>query len=244
MDFPQWVVDRVLARQGVLHPYAQFEAARTAFVVVDLQNYFTQPGYQGECAAARATFAAVNRLARALREAGGAVIWIQTSADGADEFWSHHHAYMLTPERSARRLKELASAHEGFAVAPGLEVRPEDVRVVKRCYSALTRGSSRLAEELEARGITTLLIGGTVTNVCCESTARDAMAMNYSTVMVEDALSAMTPEEHLGALQQWMLFFGDVLSVSEVVARLRAARGVAHGADPTESDASMHEPRS
>jgi ureidoacrylate peracid hydrolase len=220
MKFPQWVVDRVVARQGCLHPYPKLDGAKTAFVVVDLQNYFTQPGYQGECVSSRATFSTVNRLAAAVRKEGGSVIWIQTSADGADEFWSHHHAYMLTPERSARRLKELGSTHEGFALACGLDVRPEDARVVKRCYSAFTPGSSRLNDELAARGVTTLLIGGTVTNVCCESTARDAMAMNYSTIMVEDALSAVTPEEHLQSLQQWILFFGDVLSSSEVIERL------------------------
>lgn len=222
MEFPQWVVDRVIARQGTLHPYPQIDATKTAFVVVDLQNYFTQPGYQGECAAARGTFGRVNRLAAAVRGAGGTVIWIQTTADGAEQFWSHHHAFMLTPERSARRLKELSADHEGFEIPRSLEVCPEDPRVIKRCYSALTPGSSRLDEELKARGVRTLLIGGTVTNVCCESTARDAMAMNYATIMVDDALSAVTPGEHLNALQNWLLFFGDVLSADEVVERLNA----------------------
>ncbi|MDM0018902.1 cysteine hydrolase family protein [Variovorax saccharolyticus] len=221
MEFPAWIVDRVLARQGTLHPYPRFDASRTAFVVVDLQNYYTQAGYMGECAPARDTFGKVNELAAALREAGGTVVWVQTSSDGADRFWSHHHAYMLTPERSARRLVELDPSHPGFKLAPGLDARPEDPRVVKRCYSALVPGSSSLDEVLKARGIETVLIGGTVTNVCCESTARDAMMMNYATVMVEDALSAVTPEEHLHSLHNWMLFFGDVLSVEEVGARLR-----------------------
>jgi ureidoacrylate peracid hydrolase len=221
MEFPQWVVDRVTARQGTLHPYPRFDGAKTAFVVVDLQNYFTQPGYQGECAASRATFGTVNRLAAAVRESGGTVIWIQTSADGAEDFWSHHHAFMLTPERSKRRLRELSRAHHGFEIPPSLDVQPIDPRVVKRCYSALTPGSSRLDEELKARGIRTVLIGGTVTNVCCESTARDAMAMNYATIMVEDALSAVTPEEHLHSLQNWMLFFGDVLNADQFIERLR-----------------------
>jgi nicotinamidase-related amidase len=223
MEFPQWVVDRVMARQGCLHPYDRFDAARTAFVVVDLQNYYTQPGYLGECAPARATFPAVNRLARAMREAGGHVIWVQTSSDGADDFWSHHHAYMLTPERSARRLRELASTHPGFQLAPGLEVAPDDVRVTKRCYSALVPGSSPLDAVLRERGVTHLLIGGTVTNVCCESTARDAMMMDYATVLVDDALSAVTPQEHEQSLQNWMLFFGDVLGTQEIAERLQAA---------------------
>ena len=223
MEFPAWIVERVLARQGCLHPYAAFDARRTAFVVVDLQNYYTQGGFMGECAPARATFGRVNQLASALREAGGTVIWVQTSAEGADSFWSHHHAYMLTPERSARRLRELDPSHAGFALAPGLDARPQDPRVVKRCYSALVPGSSSLDATLKARGIDTVLIGGTVTNVCCESTARDAMMMNYATVMVEDALSAVTQEEHVQALHNWMLFFGDVLSVEEFAARLAPA---------------------
>ena len=217
MEFPQWVVDRVIARQGCLHPYPTLEADKTAFVIIDLQNYYTQPGYLGECAPARRTFGAVNRLADTVRSIGGHVVWVQTSSDGADQFWSHHHGKMLTPERSARRLRELSSKHAGFEIAPGLHPSPDDPRVVKRCYSALTPGSSRLHEVLTERGVTTVLVGGTVTNVCCESTARDAMMMDYATIMVEDALSAVTPEEHSQSLYNWMLFFGDVLSTGDVI---------------------------
>jgi ureidoacrylate peracid hydrolase len=53
MQIPQWVQDRVIARQGCLHPYDSLPGARTAVVVIDMQQYFTLPGYQGECAAAR-----------------------------------------------------------------------------------------------------------------------------------------------------------------------------------------------
>lgn len=225
MEFPQWVVDRVLARQGCLHPYDTLEAATTAFVVIDLQNYYTQPGFAAECPAARATFGTVNRLADGLRTAGGHVVWVQTSAEGAAERWSHHHRHMLTPERGARRLRELAPEHPGFALAPGLQPHADDLRIRKCAYSALTPGSSALDAELRARGIRTLLIGGTATNVCCESTARDAMMMDYATIMVEDALSAFTLEEHARALQNWMLFFGDVLNADEIVARLQPATG-------------------
>lgn len=220
MQFPQWIVDRVQSRQGRLHPYDRIDAARTAFVVVDLQNYFTMPGYQGEVAAARETLAAVNRLAAALRARGGHVVWVQTASDDADTFWSHHHAIMLTPERSRRRLVELNSAHAGFALHPDLAAEPADARVVKRCYSALIPGSSNLLDVLRERGVDTVLVGGTTTNVCCESTARDAMMMDFKTVMVADALSAVTPIEHESTLHNWMLFFGDVLDADEVIARL------------------------
>ena len=61
-------------------------------------------------------FGQVNQLAAALRAKGGTVVWIKTSADGADQFWSHYHRHMLTPERSARRPPELARGHAGSAM--------------------------------------------------------------------------------------------------------------------------------
>ena len=221
MQFEPWIVERVVARQGTLHPYDTLDAASTAFVIVDLQKYYTQPGFQGECAPARGIFDNVNKLAAAMRARGGKVVWIKTSADGADQFWSHHHRHMLTPERSARRLLELSASHEGFEMPDTLDVQENDLTVVKRCYSALAPGASELDAALKAHGIHTVLIGGTVTNVCCESTARDAMMLDYATIMVDDALAAVTPYEHEHSLNNWMLFFGDVLTVDEVVQRLR-----------------------
>lgn len=222
MEFSQSIIDRVVARQGCLHPYDHFNAAETAFVVVDLQNFFTQPGYLGECKTARATFPAVNALAAALRQAGGHVIWIQTSADGAEKFWSHFQHNMLAPKNSARRLTELSESHDGFQIPDALDVAPSDTRVIKRYYSALSPGSSNLHDILQAKGVKNVLVGGTVTNVCCESTARNAMMLDYVTVMVHDTLSAITPQEHQASLEGWLLFFGDVLGSEEVIARLRA----------------------
>lgn len=224
MEFPQWVIDRVIARQGVLHPYDAFAPARTAFVVIDLQNYFTQPQYQGYCAGAQALFPAVNRLAGALRRAGGLVVWVQTCSDGADVFWSHHHRSMLTAERRARRLAELSASHPGYQLPPGLDVQEDDARVVKRCYSALTPGSSNLDAVLRERGIDTVLLGGAATNVCCESTGRDAMMMDYCSIMVSDALASFTEAEHVAALHNWMLYFGDVLDTAGVIQRLHAGQ--------------------
>jgi len=224
MEFPQWVQDRVIARQGCLHPYDELPAARLAVVVVDMQQYFTLPGYQGECAPARALIAPINRLCDAVRAAGGTVVWVQTASDNADSFWSHHHAVMLTPERSARRLETLRRDAPGYALHPDLHAHDSDLRVTKRFYSAMAPGSSELEPLLRGRGVDTLLIAGTVTNVCCESTARDAMMRDFRTIMVDDALAAVTPAEHEHALHGWMLFFGDVLSVDESIARLKPAQ--------------------
>jgi ureidoacrylate peracid hydrolase len=70
------------------------------------------------------------------------------------------------------------------------------------------------------RGIESLLVAGTATNVCCVSTARDAMMLDYRVVMLSDANSAFTLEEHVTSLDNFVLFFGDVMSVDEAIGRL------------------------
>ncbi len=58
---------------------------------------------------------------------------------------------------------------------------------------------------LRAQGFDTVLITGTVTNVCCESSARDAMMLNFKTIFVSDANAAMTDEEHKCYARQHVL---------------------------------------
>ncbi|MCL4183448.1 MAG: isochorismatase family protein, partial [Burkholderiaceae bacterium] len=149
MEFPQWVVDRLIARQGCLHPYDTLDAARTAFVVIDLQNYYTQPGYLGECAPARATFPAVNRLADALRAAGGHVIWVQTTSDGAEAFWSHHHAHMLTPER-AIEIQCLLGSDIQMQLDECIEL-PAEPREIERAMELSLRWAERSRRAFEAQ---------------------------------------------------------------------------------------------
>ncbi len=216
----QDIVDRVIARRGKLHCLDRIDPLRSVLVVVDMQNYFLKPGFQGEIPVAREIVPAINRAARALRANGGTVVWIQTSSDGADRDWSFMHGAMVTPERSKRRLAELSTGSEGFALWPGLETNSADLRITKRRYSAFIQGSSPLEAELRKRSIDTLLIAGTATNVCCESTARDAMMLNFKTVMLADALAAHTTAAHVASLTGCLLFFSDVMNVDEAIARL------------------------
>jgi ureidoacrylate peracid hydrolase len=81
-------------------------------------------------------------------------------------------------------------------------------------------GSSDIDAQLKARGIDTVLITGTATNVCCESSARDAMLRDYRVVMLSDGNATWTDEEHAATLNTFMLFFGDVMTTDEAVARL------------------------
>jgi ureidoacrylate peracid hydrolase len=217
---PQSVKDRVLRRQGKQHSHDTIDAARTALVVVDMQNYFVGEGFAGEVPMAREIVPNINRLARDVRAAGGKVLWIQTTAVGALEHWGKHHQHMLTPERVKTRLAGLDEASEDFKLYPKLEVPPTDLRVKKITYSAFIPGSSDIDAQLQSHGIDTILITGTVTNVCCESNGRDAMMMDYRVVMVSDGNASHSDEEHAATLNNFQIFFGDVMTSDEVVKRL------------------------
>src|ERR1044071_2816622 len=158
-------------------------AERTALVIIDMQNHFVAEGGAGEVPPARSIVGASNGLATEMRARAVPVVWIQTTASRALELWPQHHSSVLTPERAQRRLASLAEQSWGFAIYRELAVEPFDLRLTKVHYSAFIPGSSRLHEELHARGIDTILVAGTATNVCCESTGRDAMMMNYRVVM-------------------------------------------------------------
>ncbi len=162
------VKQRLLQRQGKLLSHDTIDAARTALVVVDMQNHFVAEGFPAEVPLSREIVPAINRLAKAVRNAGGEVVWIQTTATGALDHWGNHHRYMLTPERVAKRLASLDEAAEGFKLYPALEPAASDLRVKKIKYSAFIAGSSDIDAQLKSRGIETLLITGTATNVCCE----------------------------------------------------------------------------
>jgi ureidoacrylate peracid hydrolase len=76
-----------------------------------------------------------------------------------------------------------------------------------RRFGAFVPGSSDLHACLQERGIDTLIISGTVTQVCCDSTARDAMMMNYKVFFITDACAALTDAEHAGTLSAMRTLF-------------------------------------
>jgi ureidoacrylate peracid hydrolase len=83
---------------------------------------------------------------------------------------------------------------------------------------------SDLPQRLRARGFDTVLITGTVTNVCCESSARDAMMTNFRTIMISDGNAAMSQAEHEASLAAFYNIFGDVMDTDMVIAALERGR--------------------
>lgn len=218
---PPEITERVIRHRGRAHVYEDFDPRRTAFVVVDMQNGFMMPGVAHVlCPMAMEIVPNINRIAAAMRRAGGTVVWvISTFGEASLKNWPVLHE-MAGPERTAVRIATLDEGSIGHRLWDGLETRHEDLTVVKTKYSAFIPTSCHLDAILRERGIDTVMIAGTVTNVCCESSARDAMMQNFRTVMVTDANAAMTDAEHNASLVAFYLSFGDILSTEAIVARL------------------------
>lgn len=92
-----------------------------------------------------------------------------------------------------------------------------DLLVEKTAMSAFFPGACDLPDRLQERGIDTVLITGTVTNVCCESSARDASTLGYRVIFVADANSARRDQDHNATLYTIYRTFGDVRTTDDVV---------------------------
>ena len=213
-------IDRLQTRLGKPHPFDVIDPSKTALVVIDMQNYFVKQGHQSEVPLARAIVPNINRLAAELRRRGGHVVWVRNGTNDTRESWSNYHNYLQSRERAERRLKSMELGEDGYEFWHLNDIRPEDTQITKKRYSAFIQGSSDIERHLRERGIDTLLITGTATNVCCESTARDAMMLNFKVVMVADGLATHTDEEHNATLSNFYGQFGDVQTVDEVLQSL------------------------
>jgi len=219
---PQWAIDRVMRRRGKLHVHDDMDPRKTALVVVDLQNGFMVPEHTPmPVATAIDTVPYVNKLAAALRETGGKVFWIKNTTNEASlKEWSNWFA-MSRPELLQERVDAFEAGAPAHKIYPGLEVRPQDEIVFKYRFSAFVQGSSDLPKRLKDQGFEYVLIVGTVTNVCCESSARDSMMLNFKTVMLSDGNSAHTDGEHAATLAAFYATFGDVMDTDTVIACLQ-----------------------
>jgi len=221
---PDHVVQRVVARRGSVHCFSDLDPARTALVVVDLQRGFMDDAVgHAVVPAARDIVPAVNRLAAAVRQTGGGVFWIKNTHDAAClTEWSVAQD-MATPEMRERRAAAMSEGTAGHELWPTLDVQPDDETVLKYRFSAFLPGASDLPGRLRARGFDTVLITGTVTNVCCESSARDAMMTNFRVIMLSDGNAANTQAEHDASLTAFYNIFGDVMDTDMVIGLLRGA---------------------
>lgn len=216
------IIDRVVARRDGVHWFETLDPARTALLVIDMQEIFCGPGAPAEVPASRDIVPALNALTPQLRALGVPVIWVlhaNAMHAGRSDWEVFFNNVVRDPQTRRRTVESLAPGRQ--TVWKDLAVEAKDMVIVKNRYSALAHGASSLERILRSLGVDTVLVAGTKTNVCCDSTARDAMMLDFKSVMLSDCCAALSDEEHLAALETFIQQFGDVMSAGEALARLK-----------------------
>ena len=223
IDIPAEIVARAMRARGRDHIFERIDPARTAHIVVDLQNGFMAEGALVEVPTAREIVPNVNRISGALRAAGGTNVFLRYTCDAAEpQPWTTRDRAYLSAERSAAHREAFRRGAEPWQLWPLLDKQANDLIVDKTRFSAFVPGTCALHDMLQARGIDTLIVTGTLTNVCCESTARDAMQQNYQVIFVADGNAALSDAEHNATLCSMAAVFADVMTTAEVLSVLGA----------------------
>jgi ureidoacrylate peracid hydrolase len=225
IEIPAEILARSKRARGRDHILEKINPAHSAHVIVDLQNGFMANGALVEVPVAREMIPNVNRISAAIRSAGGLNVFLRYTYDEAEQQpWVSWYQTYMAPEISAAFRVAFSRGAEPWQLWPLLEVEDGDLIIEKTRFSAFIPGTCRLDEVLRARGIETIIITGTVTNVCCESTARDAMQRNYNVVFVADGTAALTEAEHNATLSNMTMLFADVMTTVEVVTLIETSK--------------------
>jgi len=193
----------------------RLDPRHTAVLVIDMQNDFCAPDGFLEtkaglnAAPCRAVVAPINDLVAQARAAQMPVFWIK-----ADYSWDKVPPGMRA-KALARGGKMFACSGTWGAEFYGVAPAPGEPVFEKTCFSAFM-GTS-LDRELRARGVRTLVFCGVQTNVCVDTSARDAASLGFYVAIASDCVASHTPSLHDATLQTLGFLFGDVLPAAGIV---------------------------
>jgi ureidoacrylate peracid hydrolase len=195
---------------------------QTALLVVDMINCFVDPAGEIYVPGIEKTIPNINRLAEFCRSVGCPVVWIREYVKNYPNDWLPYFAmWNLRPKNALGPEAGML----GTMLHSSMVRKKEDFEVIKYRYSPFAPNSPStpsLDKLLRAQGIETVIIVGTNTNVCCESTARDAMHLDYKVVFVSDATSTFNNKMHEATLDTIRLAFGMVCTTDELIEEMSA----------------------
>jgi ureidoacrylate peracid hydrolase len=213
-----------LSHPSSLRADAGLDAARAALIVVDMQNDFCHDdGVLGRRGVdLEPTQAMAPRLVALIERARALGLPVVYPINVHDS-WSDSQVWRERYGKAAVEICRPGSWGAAFyAVAP----RPDDRIVPKHRYNAFV--GTELDLILRARGVTTLIFAGVATNVCVETTARDAFCRDYRVVLVRDCLAGSSAAEHEASLRSLERYFNalvlDADAVEAALAPKTAAR--------------------
>lgn len=194
--------------------------AEPALVVVDMQNDFVRLGAPLEVPDARIAIGPIQRLVEAFRERGRPVLFTRFIAQESPNLLWHWSPECWPRTRCCwkghpRRYADADEPLDCAAVIAELAPQPGDPVIDKLGYGAFH--GTDLHTILQALRVRSLLIAGTVTQICVEETAREAFHHGYRTTIVADAVASFAPDLHAATLKNFAMKFGWVADTDEVL---------------------------
>ena len=193
---------------------------RPALLIVDMQNDFVRPGAPLEVPDARATIEAHLHLIETFRKLMRPIVYTKfLSTPYRSLLWTW--SKQCEPPTKCcwkghmRRYGDFTEELECTEIIPELAPQPKDLIVEKYGYGAFH--GTPLADMLRGHAVESLVVTGTVTQICVEETAREAFHHGFRTTMVEDAVSSFDPELHAATLKNFAMKFGWVAPADQVV---------------------------
>ena len=209
------------ARNLPLTPAARLAPKDCVLMVVDMQNDFCAPGgfidktMGKDVASAAQIVPTINELVAQARKARVPVVWLR--ADYSHDIIPDSMAVKLAARGiQAECCKPGTWGHEWFGVEPAAG----EPIVTKHSYSGFI--GTDMKDVLAKIGRRTIVFTGVQTQVCVESTLRDAHAHGHFCVAVQDAVGSHTPALHAATLDNVRFLFGDVCDAGDVLAAWRA----------------------
>src|SRR2546427_12905010 len=192
VEAPEYQVER----RVVVNPKA------TALIVVDMQNDFVKPGGALVVEQAKGTMSAIQRLLALARRSGMVVFYTQDTHDPGDpEFpiWGPH----------------VLRGSWGWQIVDELAPQAGERVIQKLRYDGFF-GTS-LDHELRLKNIKTVIVCGTVANICVLHTAGSAALRGYQVILPIDAISAITPFDQQAAIRQTSFLYRGVIATSDAI---------------------------
>ncbi len=202
----------------------------TTLINVDLQNVFVE-GFEISATDGPEVVQRLNKLSRVCREHGMMVIHTinELRADGANRGIAADVVTAYLQGTGTNRRGGITAGTDGAKLHDSLEVEPTDVLLTKPRYGSFTGTDLDLI--LRTNNIEAVIVGGIATNVCVDTTAREANQRDYKVFFLSDGtgnhgMQGLSAEEIKAAtLAAVRLCFGQVLTVDETIAKIHEGAG-------------------
>lgn len=184
--------------------WKSFDLNQSALMVVDMQQYFLNEDSHAFVPSSQSILPNVSRLIQLFRDAGRPVIYTyfaveEGEKDPIGKWWGR-------------------TVHEGdpeSLIVDDLQPMEDELVLRKPCYSSFQK--TELEDILKSKGVQGLVVTGVLTNLCCETTAREAFSLGFDVFIPPDATASFNEEMHLSSLINLSYGFATPLTTDELI---------------------------